>query len=198
MTLPRRTMTGSQFPETAEAIARPPLRRGLRPGAPGLALAGLALAALCAASGGSLAQTAAPATPAPAEAPAASPAPAPATATEQAAPPAAEAKPGETPAAQAPAGEAAVSQPPATQDAAEGTAAETAGEADAAARALARYEPEPLVSLLEAGPPLMEPGEPIDANFAYGVFQRGWYLTAVAVATPLAEEETVLPRLCWV
>lgn len=42
--------------------------------------------------------------------------------------------------------------------------------------------------LIEAPLPQLEPGEPETAEFAYGVFQRGWYLTAVAVATPLAEK----------
>ncbi|WP_106751442.1 SEL1-like repeat protein [Pannonibacter carbonis] len=46
----------------------------------------------------------------------------------------------------------------------------------------------PLPMLLDAGAPFMEPGEPVTADFAYGVFQRGLYLTTLAVAMPLAEE----------
>jgi uncharacterized protein len=39
-------------------------------------------------------------------------------------------------------------------------------------------------------PKLPEGTEP-DINFVYGVFQRGWYLTALALATPLAESGNV-------
>ncbi|WP_417687055.1 tetratricopeptide repeat protein [Roseibium sp.] len=39
-------------------------------------------------------------------------------------------------------------------------------------------------------PRLPEGTEP-DADFAYGAFQRGWYLTSLALATPLAEDGNV-------
>ena len=40
---------------------------------------------------------------------------------------------------------------------------------------------------IEAGPPLLAEGETATADFAYGTFERGWYLTALALAIPLAE-----------
>lgn len=42
-------------------------------------------------------------------------------------------------------------------------------------------------SLLDAGPPQLADGESASAKTAYSAFQRGWYLTALGIATPLAE-----------
>lgn len=42
-------------------------------------------------------------------------------------------------------------------------------------------------SLIDSGPPKLAEGETASAKTAYTAFQRGWYLTALALATPLAE-----------
>lgn len=44
-----------------------------------------------------------------------------------------------------------------------------------------------LASTIEVEPAPLKDGEAVTANYAYGLFQRGWYLTAFAAATPLAE-----------
>lgn len=48
-------------------------------------------------------------------------------------------------------------------------------------------KPADLPSPIDAGPPTPEIGVTPTADFAYGAFQRGWYLTSLALATPLAE-----------
>ncbi|WP_428674474.1 tetratricopeptide repeat protein, partial [Roseibium sp.] len=45
-----------------------------------------------------------------------------------------------------------------------------------------------LVSIIDDGPPKLKEGETASADTAYAAFQRGWFLTALALATPLAEE----------
>lgn len=45
-----------------------------------------------------------------------------------------------------------------------------------------------LLSIVDAGPPKLEEGEVANADTAYTAFQRGWFLTALGLATPLAEQ----------
>ncbi|TYC60494.1 sel1 repeat family protein [Rhodobacterales bacterium] len=45
-----------------------------------------------------------------------------------------------------------------------------------------------ILSIVDAGPPSLGGEETATADTAYSAFQRGWYLTAVGLATPLAEE----------
>jgi len=45
-----------------------------------------------------------------------------------------------------------------------------------------------LRSIVDAGPPKLQEGELADASTAYAAFQRGWFLTALGLATPLAEQ----------
>jgi TPR repeat protein len=45
-----------------------------------------------------------------------------------------------------------------------------------------------LLSIVDAGPPRLEEGEIATADTAYSAFQRGWFLTALGLATPLAEK----------
>ncbi|WP_209017426.1 tetratricopeptide repeat protein [Roseibium aggregatum] len=45
-----------------------------------------------------------------------------------------------------------------------------------------------LSSIVDAGPPRLEEGQSATSETAYSAFQRGWYLTAVGLATPLAEK----------
>ncbi len=47
---------------------------------------------------------------------------------------------------------------------------------------------EPLPSPVGTRPPLPLPVEGETIDYAYGAFQRGWYLTALSLATPRAEE----------
>ncbi|WP_299816390.1 tetratricopeptide repeat protein [uncultured Roseibium sp.] len=44
-----------------------------------------------------------------------------------------------------------------------------------------------LLSIVDAGPPHLQEGEAATAETAYSAFQRGWFLTALGLATPLAE-----------
>lgn len=44
-----------------------------------------------------------------------------------------------------------------------------------------------LLSIVDAGPPKLGADEKATADTAYAAFQRGWFLTAVGLATPLAE-----------
>ncbi len=44
-----------------------------------------------------------------------------------------------------------------------------------------------LLSIVDAGPPKLSDDETADATTAYAAFQRGWFLTALGLATPLAE-----------
>jgi len=44
-----------------------------------------------------------------------------------------------------------------------------------------------LMSIVDAGPPKLQEGEKATAETAYSAFQRGWFLTALGLATPLAE-----------
>lgn len=44
-----------------------------------------------------------------------------------------------------------------------------------------------LLSIVDDGPPKLEEGEQATAITAYAAFQRGWFLTALGLATPLAE-----------
>lgn len=44
-----------------------------------------------------------------------------------------------------------------------------------------------LPSIVDAGPPKLAEGETATAETAYSAFQRGWFLTALGLATPLAE-----------
>jgi uncharacterized protein len=44
-----------------------------------------------------------------------------------------------------------------------------------------------LLSIVDAGPPKLSEGETATAETAYTAFQRGWFLTALGLATPLAE-----------
>ncbi|GAA0776753.1 sel1 repeat family protein [Roseibium denhamense] len=48
-----------------------------------------------------------------------------------------------------------------------------------------------LKSIVDVGPPRLSDGEQATAVTAYSAFQRGWYLTALAIATPLAEQNDV-------
>jgi len=48
-------------------------------------------------------------------------------------------------------------------------------------------QPKRLVSVYEAGPPQIDPETALTADIAYGSYQRGLYLSALAIATPLAE-----------
>ncbi|MCK7613155.1 tetratricopeptide repeat protein [Roseibium sediminicola] len=45
-----------------------------------------------------------------------------------------------------------------------------------------------LRSIVDAGPPKLEEGQKAVADTAYDAFQRGWFLTALGLATPLAEQ----------
>jgi uncharacterized protein len=45
-----------------------------------------------------------------------------------------------------------------------------------------------LLSIVDAGPPKLSKGEEATAETAYTAFQRGWFLTALGLATPLAEK----------
>lgn len=45
-----------------------------------------------------------------------------------------------------------------------------------------------VTSLINDGPPKIASGGTVTADTAYSAFQRGWYLTAVGLATPLAEK----------
>ena len=45
-----------------------------------------------------------------------------------------------------------------------------------------------LLSIVDAGPPKLEESAEADADTAYTAFQRGWFLTALGLATPLAEQ----------
>ncbi|MGS4887827.1 tetratricopeptide repeat protein [Roseibium sp. MB-4] len=44
-----------------------------------------------------------------------------------------------------------------------------------------------IASLIDSGPPSLADGETASSDTAYSAFQRGWHLTALALATPLAE-----------
>ncbi|MEO9529681.1 tetratricopeptide repeat protein [Roseibium sp.] len=44
-----------------------------------------------------------------------------------------------------------------------------------------------LRSIVDAGPPRLADGEEAGSDIAYAAFQRGWFLTALGLATPLAE-----------
>lgn len=43
-------------------------------------------------------------------------------------------------------------------------------------------------SIVDSGPPKLDEGETATAATAYSAFQRGWFLTALGLATPLAEQ----------
>ena len=45
-----------------------------------------------------------------------------------------------------------------------------------------------LFSIIDAGPPKIDETETVSPETAYSAFQRGWFLTALALATPLAEQ----------
>ena len=45
-----------------------------------------------------------------------------------------------------------------------------------------------LFGIIDAGPPEFEDKSEVTAEMAYSAFQRGWFLTALGLATPLAEQ----------
>ncbi|WP_346892145.1 tetratricopeptide repeat protein [uncultured Roseibium sp.] len=82
----------------------------------------------------------------------------------------------------APASDTSVTPPPAPLPGAMPEGTETAGQTQETEK------PDALISTTDVQPPLPPEGTSITQDYVYSLFQRGWYLSTLAAATPLAEE----------